>query len=259
MNSYGDFGGDSFGGGDDGGEDWLTTYADAITLLMAFFVMLYSASKLDGKKFEEIKVGIETHVTHRRDASPTTGFVAAIPGVPVASPSPDATDAELPKELIDGSGGGHNEGGAAQTPLEELEEKGKFQQKAGGKGTMLEFSSEALFEAGSARLKSGSRPALAQVAVYLRDHETAPRVLIEGHTDDSPIRSMRYNSNWDLSAARAIAVLRFLEDNGVDAQTMSATALAHTEPKLPNRDPWGNPVRANQEANRRVVLWVQAR
>jgi chemotaxis protein MotB len=259
VNSYGDFGDDSFGGGGDGGEDWLTTYADAITLLMAFFVMLYSASKLDGKKFEDIKAGIETHVTHRRDASPTTGFVPAIPGVPVAAPSPDATDAELPKELIDGSGGGHNEGGGAQTPLERLEEEGKFQQSAGGKGMMLEFSSEALFEAGSARLKAGSRPALAQVGVYLRDRETAPRVLIEGHTDDSPIRSMRYQSNWDLSAARAIAVLRFLEDSGVDSQTMSATALAHTEPKLPNRDPWGNPVRANQEENRRVVLWVQER
>jgi chemotaxis protein MotB len=258
LSQYGDFGDDGFG--DDGpGEDWLITYADAITLLMAFFVMLYSASTLDGKKFEKIKIGIETHLTHRRPANPTTGFIPAIPGVPVSSTSAEPTDREQPKELIDGSGGGYNEGGGAQTPLEELAEEGKFEQSKGGKGIMLEFSSEALFEAGSARLKPSSRPALAQVAVFLRDREVPPRVLIEGHTDDSPIRSLRYKSNWDLSASRAIAVLRFLEDNGVDSQTMRATALAHTEPKVPNRDPWGNIDRENQQANRRVVLWVQER
>ncbi|MDP6927975.1 MAG: flagellar motor protein MotB, partial [Rhodospirillales bacterium] len=50
-------------------ESWMGTYADAITLLMAFFVMMYSASKLDGRKFEDIKIGIETHVTHRRDST----------------------------------------------------------------------------------------------------------------------------------------------------------------------------------------------
>jgi chemotaxis protein MotB len=258
LSSFGEFGDDSSFGSEGDGEDWLTTYADAITLLMAFFVMMYSASRLDGKKFEEIKVGIETHVT-RRVASPTTGFIPAIPGVPVSTPIETPTDSELPKELIDATGLGVNEGGGANTPLEVLAEDGDLNQSVDSKGIMLEFASDAFFEPGSARLKSSSKPALTQVAAYLREREVPPKVLVEGHTDDSPIRSMRYNSNWDLSASRAISVLRFLEEKGVDSQTMRATALAHTEPKVPNRDPWGNVVRENQEANRRVVLWIQAR
>ena len=258
MSQYGDFGEDS-SLSEREGEEWLTTYADAITLLMAFFVMMYSASKLDGKKFEDIKVGIETHVTHRRAQNPTTGFIPAIPGVPVSSPVADPTDREMPKELIDGSGEGNNEGGGANTPLEVLAQDGDLNQSVDSKGIMLEFSSEALFEAGSARLKPASKPALAQVAVYLRDREAPPKILIEGHTDDTPIRSTRYRSNWDLSASRAIAVLQFLENKGIDSQTMSVTAFAHTEPKVPNRDPWGNVNKENQKTNRRVVLWIQER
>ena len=259
MSIYGQFNeGDSFSG-DDGGEDWLTTYADAITLLMAFFVMMYSASRLDGKKFEEIRAGIETHVTHRRSDSAATGFIPAIPGVPVSKPVNSPTDATKLQELIDGSGPGSVEGGGADSPLEVLANEGKLNQDVHSKGIMLEFRSEALFEPSSARLKGQSKAALAQVAAYLRELEVPPSVLVEGHTDDSAINSTRYKSNWDLSAARAIAVLRFLEERGVDSETLRATAFAHTEPKLPNRDPWGNPIRANQEANRRVVLWIQER
>ena len=243
---------------DDGGEDWLTTYADAITLLMAFFVMMYSASKLDGKKFEDIKVGIETHVTHRRSDS-TTGFSPQVPGSPVTAEPVIPTDRDKPKEMIQGSGEGSSEGGGAQSPLEVLSNQGDVSQSLQESVVMLEFSSGALFERGSARLKASARPVLADLASRLRERESPPKIIIEGHTDDSKVRSTRYPSNWELSSARAVSVLRFLVSRGIDPETMEVRAYADTEPKQPNRDPWGNPDPEGRAANRRVVMWIQDR
>jgi chemotaxis protein MotB len=79
---------------------------------------------------------------------------------------------------------------------------------------------------------------------------------VQGHTDDSPINTPQFPSNWELSAARASAVVRYFAEKGIATERMRATGFADTIPKVPNRDPQGNPIRVNQEENRRITIRV---
>ena len=93
---------------------------------------------------------------------------------------------------------------------------------------------------------------------------------VEGHTDDEPIKTIRYPSNWELSSNRAATVVRFIiaesandtrmdtngQKYGVERYRLKATGYADTQPKVPNRDASGNPIKANQIANRRVIIRV---
>jgi chemotaxis protein MotB len=77
---------------------------------------------------------------------------------------------------------------------------------------------------------------------------------VEGHTDDSPVSSEQYPSNWELSSARASNVVRYLVAKGFPAHRLRAVGLAATQPKAMNRDAAGTPIPANQDLNRRVVI-----
>jgi chemotaxis protein MotB len=77
---------------------------------------------------------------------------------------------------------------------------------------------------------------------------------VEGHTDDIPIKTARFPSNWELSAARASSVVRYFISLSLNSSRLSASGYADTKPKLPNSDLTGNVLKQNQAANRRVVL-----
>jgi chemotaxis protein MotB len=79
---------------------------------------------------------------------------------------------------------------------------------------------------------------------------------IEGHTDDDPISTAHYPSNWELSAGRAAGVVRYFISQGIDMERMKAIGYAETQPKLPNRDAEGNPIKENQSENRRVIMRI---
>ena len=81
-------------------------------------------------------------------------------------------------------------------------------------------------------------------------------IFVEGHTDDSPISSERYPSNWELSAARASLVVRMLENKGFRKDRLSPQGFADSRPILPNRDEAGKPIPDNQAQNRRVVIRI---
>ena len=82
-------------------------------------------------------------------------------------------------------------------------------------------------------------------------------VRIEGHTDDVPIATSQFPSNWELSAHRASAVVRFLISRGVEADRMIAVGMADTQPKVPHRDDAGNPIVENRDINRRIVIKIE--
>ena len=82
-------------------------------------------------------------------------------------------------------------------------------------------------------------------------------ITVEGHTDDTPIHTAQFPSNWELSTARAAAVVHFLLDQGIPARKLRAAGYADTFPKLPNRDADGNPIPENQAQNRRVVIKLE--
>ena len=129
---------------------------------------------------------------------------------------------------------------------------------ADGDGITLELDSNAFFRPGSAQLKEESAPYLRNLSKEL----AAPlykffNVTVEGHTDDDPISSIQFPSNWELSTARASAVVRFFNAEGMDESRLKASGFAHTRPKVPNRDPeTKEPIPANQAQNRRVIVRI---
>ena len=79
---------------------------------------------------------------------------------------------------------------------------------------------------------------------------------VEGHTDDNPIATKEFPSNWELSVARASNVVRYLIDRGMEPQRLKASGYADTQPVVTNRNPKGDPIPENQSINRRVVLRI---
>jgi chemotaxis protein MotB len=138
---------------------------------------------------------------------------------------------------------------AQGTPL--IEQEGDFVHTA-------QISSTAFFAVGSATLSASGRAILLDVATNLR----APRfdgyqITVEGHTDDAPISSALFPSNWELSTARAAAVVHFLLEQGLPAARLRAAGYADTFPIAPNRDLAGRPLPENQARNRRVVIRLE--
>jgi chemotaxis protein MotB len=201
-------------------EDWLTTYADAITLLMAFFVMLLSVSKIDVAKYEQVAMGITKEI----------GGSAIV-----------TTNQLIKLDL--------------QDVIYSMQADQAVNVGTDDRGVVLELASSAFYKPGSADIRDEASPVLEGIGRTL----LAPRyngflVEVEGHTDDEPISTARFPSNWELSAGRATRVVRFLAEQGMSTERLKATGYADTRPKLPNRDAEGTAIRENQAANRRVII-----
>jgi chemotaxis protein MotB len=204
-------------------EEWILTYADAITLLMAFFVMLLTFSKYDIPAFEEVKKGISEAVGQRKN---------------------EPTPTELLKVEV--------EDAVATMQAEEVTKVTKDE-----KGIVIELDSSAFYKAGSAEILTQARPLLKKVAdLLITPKFRFYNVEIEGHTDDDPISTRIYPSNWELSAGRATRVARFFANSKVDPIRLKATGFAETRPVVPNRDEKGKPLKKNMAKNRRVIIRV---
>jgi flagellar motor protein MotB len=128
----------------------------------------------------------------------------------------------------------------------------------GDRITTFEMGSAAFFDSGSASLSDGGKAILRGILGPLTGAlAEGYRIRVEGHTDDTPIDTPQFPSNWELSTARASAVVHFFLEQGVPAQRLRAVGYADTEPKVPNRDAAGNPIPANQAENRRVVIQLE--
>ena len=206
---------------EEGGEDWLVTYADAITLLMAFFVLLYTVSEPNTEKFEAKMGGVFEKFSGERTAMPLQ---------------------DLRNQV--------------STMMSEAGEDTQAQTTA--RGVSFEFKSAKMFAPGSATiLESGVQllDRVAQMVTFMGYDDY--RIEVQGHTDDIPINTTQFPSNWELSAARAAAVVRFLASRGVEPERMVAMGYGETKPKVPNRDESGQPIPENQSANRRVEIEIE--
>jgi chemotaxis protein MotB len=203
-------------------EDWLVTYADAITLLMAFMVMLLTFAEYDIPAFETAATAIKSNLTGQEATSPIQLLRIDVQDVVYNMQADQVVKVETNK-----------------------------------KGIVIELSSSAFFKPGSADIREEALPVLEKMTQTL----LAPRyhfytIEIEGHTDDVPINTARYPSNWELSASRAAGIIRFLISQELDPSRMKATGYADTQPKAPNRTPDGTAIPENQSANRRVALLI---
>jgi chemotaxis protein MotB len=225
----------------DNHERWLISYADFITLLFAFFVVMYAISVVNEGKYRVFSDSLGSafggKVAPR--ASSETQPVIPLPNL-AAKRRAEALKRErerlttLARDLT--------------STLAPLVKEGKVRVTQNSRGVSVEINASVLFDSGEATLTANSREALQALAVLLRDDPHALQV--EGHTDPTPIRSNVFPSNWELSAARAGAVVRLFIDNGVPAKRM--TVVGHGS---------NIPVASNDEAdgrarNRRVAVTI---
>ncbi|MFL6704316.1 MAG: OmpA family protein [Paraburkholderia graminis] len=200
---------------------WLISYADLITTLMVLFLALYV---LQLAKNSELQIQTLQH-------RPVKEAVDVEPPITAAN----AKDAAK-KQLL--------------SLLAPLQDNRQITISHTPQGVEIAINAKVLFNSGDARLLPESFAVLERIAAVLRDR-AKNNILVEGHTDSLPIATAKYESNWELSSARAGAVVRFFADRGIEAHRMAAIGRADNFPLI-----IGNDAAANA-ANRRVTILVE--
>lgn len=233
-------------------ERWLVSYADFMTLLMGFFVVMYSLSQVSDDHFRVLGEALNQAFNADQLEDPTIND-----GVPQLSYTSTPIDLEG-NALEDRRGNDSSVVPETMISLEETKEQ-HFESLTEDEPTLIagnerwlqvEFSSELLFESGGAKLAPEIQDYLSGVVTELLTHNKAIRV--EGFTDNKPVSGGAYPSNWELSSARAAAVVRYLVDQGVDAHRLSAVGYGEFYPIATNSTEEG------RKENRRIVLSISA-
>jgi len=231
-------------------ERWMVSYADFITLLFAFFVVMYSISSVNEGKYKvltESLIGVFSQTPKTVDP------------IQIGNETPRSPAPQSPAELQQPSATGGAAGSAAQDPLESIAEAmqeafgelisiGDLRVHANELWIEIELSSGLLFPSGDALPLDSAFVLVERIAGILAPYDNP--IHVEGFTDNVPIRSRVYPTNWELSAARAASVVRMLSAGGIDAGRMAAVGYGEHRPVADNH------TAAGRRANRRVVLLV---
>jgi chemotaxis protein MotB len=216
----GEIGHDAHDGAEEQSERWLISYADLITTLMVFFLALYV---LELAKDRDLQ---------------TKKFEAQAASARVQATTTSATDARK----------------AAQATLvallRPLSDEHAITVSESPQGVEIAINAKVLFNSGDARLLPESIDVLDRVAKVLAN-QSGKNILVEGHSDSVPVTNGKYASNWELSAARAGAVVRFFVDKGIEPHRLAAVGRADNVPLVLGDDA------AARAANRRVTILVQ--
>ncbi|MCX7166902.1 MAG: flagellar motor protein MotD [Rhodocyclales bacterium] len=236
-------------------ERWLVSYADFITLLFAFFVVMYGISSINEGKYRVMSDSIVS--AFRSVPGPTTGVMAVVsPGdpPPMAIPMPvrrnparvktDETQA-MKKEHL------RNLAKDLNQALAPLMAQGKVRVTEGALGITVDINASVLFAPGEARLDLGAVRALGAVGRVLAAADFP--MVVEGHTDNIRISTPQFPSNWELSTARAASVVRLFIDTAVDPRRLTATGYADQRPVADNATAEG------RQSNRRVAITIESR
>lgn len=195
---------------------WLTTYSDMVTLLLAFFVLLFAFSAVDEAKFRAVMSAFQGYF-----GVLDGGMIVHDNPVPLPFDTSEMSKQQL-RDLFDDLTDFIEEEGIAGVQLE-LQER----------GLIVRFAEQVFFDLGEAILKPDALVILSKIAGELRSLPNAFRV--EGHTDDWPIKTSRFPSNWELSVHRATNVVRHLiEEEGFDPNRLSAAGYSEYRPLHPN-------------------------
>jgi chemotaxis protein MotB len=216
-----------------GGTDrWLLSYADFVTLLLAFFVTMYGISTVDKKKLQpavsSLRVAFEGEAPPEGPV-PVKEAGSIVPKMPVR-----ALD-DVQKELAQ--------------QLDDAIKAGRLELIRDPRGLVVSLPESATFAVGSTEVTDGARELIARVADVVRARRI--EMTIEGHTDDVPIHTRMFRSNWELSTARASAVIAFLvETLGFDPGRLSAAGYGEFHPRV------ANDTVENRARNRRVDIVI---
>lgn len=235
-------------------ERWLVSYADFITLLFAFFVVMYAISSVNEGKYRVLSDSIAS--AFRNIPGDTAGAMVQINPtapmpvtIPIRKPQVANIKAdpvrEQNRELL------RNKAKEILEVLSPLVEQGHVRVTEGAQGITVEINASALFDSGEARLQPPALRALTAVGQILATTDFP--VTVEGHTDNAPINTPLFPSNWELSGARAASVVRLFIETGVDPRRLTATGYAEMRPVADNATAEG------RQRNRRVAINMEAR
>ncbi|NWG32118.1 MAG: flagellar motor protein MotD [Rhodocyclaceae bacterium] len=235
-------------------ERWLVSYADFITLLFAFFVVMYAISSVNEGKYRVLSDSISAAFRNIPGSS-VGAMVQVNPSapMPVTIPfkKPQVTNLktdpqrEKNRELL------RNKAKEITEALAPLVAQGQVRITEGALGITVEINASVLFDSGEARLQPAAARALTAVGQILATTDFP--ITVEGHTDNVPINSVLFPSNWELSGARAASVVRLFIENGVDPRRLTAVGYADQRPVADNATPEG------RQRNRRVAITMESR
>lgn len=233
-------------------EAWLIPYADILTLLLALFIVLYSTAQVDQKKFEQLaysfsvafngsptildSIKTNQQMTDGAPSSPTT-TPASDPSLKEKAYAQETTQLTQSKAVLDKYIMENNLTGDLQTVMTE-------------DGLVIRIRDTALFPSGSADIASGARRFGTEIAKMLVPLNQ--KIIISGHTDNIPINTSEFPSNWDLSAKRAVNFMKFLlsQQEKLQPNRFSAVGYGEFRPIAPNS------VEDGRGKNRRVEVLV---
>ncbi len=231
-------------------ERWLVSYADFITLLFAFFVVMYALSSINEGKYRVLSNSLTNafrNVPVNTASQAQTPQMQLPPTRAVPTPKPNAQQEKMKQQQREKM---KNMAKDIMEALSPLVQQGKVRVLETSRGVTIEIADSALFSVGQAILNPESTRALRAVAEVIATAEFP--VTIEGHTDNSPIKTPQFPSNWELSAVRATTVLRIFADAGVPPDRLTAIGYGDTRPVESNDTIVG------RARNRRVSIQIDS-
>ncbi|MEQ9278497.1 MAG: OmpA family protein [Balneola sp.] len=204
-------------------QEWLLTYSDMITLLLAFFAVLIAVSYVDLNLWEQMKQGLRSEINKQENVQ-----------TPLAEVKKD-----LDEKLTD-----EREAELVDITLDR-------------EGIKLFFNSSSFYNSGEANLLPTGQQIIDKVTQAMNDLGYYKfKVDVEGHTDNVPINTPVYPSNWELSVARASGVVKYFIQEGIEPERIKASGYADTKPIVPHVDETGVDIVENRALNRRIVIRI---
>jgi len=225
----------------DNPERWMISYSDFLTLLFAFFVVMYATSSVNEGKYRTFGASLSDAFLNKNSAPPKLNQV--LPPRPVPESGKNLL-AQQRREKMQG---------IAQdilSVMSPLVNAGKVRVMQSNIGVTVEINASLLFKSGEADLEPKSVKALQAVALVLKNDNHDIKVM--GYTDDTPISTPSFPSNWELSSARASSVVRLFAANGIDPARMVVEGYAENHPVD------SNDTAAGRARNRRVTVMILA-
>lgn len=218
-----------------GAPEWMATYSDMVTLLLCFFVLLFAMSSIDVQKFQAVVQSLNGSLGVL-DSGTTVNMEPLINNFPNDSPTENNEEFKDLKAEIEAF-------------LEENNLEGSILVEINERGLLIRFLDKVLFDSGKADLKPDAQQIILKVSELLK--QTVNNIKIEGHTDNRPISTSRFPSNWELSSQRASNVLHYLEEScGIENTRLSTSGYADTRPVDTNETVEG------RQNNRRVDIII---
>ena len=231
------------GGNGNNSAGWLTTFNDLVTLLMVFFVLLFTMSSIDARQMQEFQYALQSGLGILEE-----GKMVNI-SVKTTQPVEDMSHIKTQPEGVKDSQEERITGLLSDKLIESLETDFEIEITQTSQGIRLSFEDQILFDFGKADINPAGFAMLDQIA---KTFKKVPQPLrVEGHTDNIPIQTARFPSNWELSVARAVNVVKYFAGVGnIDPHRLSAVGYGESRPVV------ANDTASNRAKNRRVEIFL---